>query len=79
MAKTLSVRIDEATYRLIAAAAAADNRSISNFIETAAKEKAIDEIFVPREEMESILADRGLVRKLRRGAKEAVARRGRFV
>ena len=44
MAKTLTVRIDDATYQLIADAAEADNRSVSNFIETAAREKASAEI-----------------------------------
>ena len=79
MPKTLSVRMDEATYRLIADAAAADNRSVSNFIETAAREKAIEEIFVPASEMAEIRIDRELNRKLRRGSRDAAARRGRFV
>lgn len=50
MPKTLTVRMDEATYELISEAAAAENRSVSNFIETAARQKAIEEIFVSGEE-----------------------------
>jgi|PersoiStandDraft_1058852.scaffolds.fasta_scaffold11681_1 uncharacterized protein (DUF1778 family) len=51
MPKTLTVRMDDATYRLIAEAAAAENRSVSNFIETAARQKAAAEIFVAGPEM----------------------------
>ena len=79
MARTLTVRMDDATYSLVADAAAADNRSVSNFIETAAREKAAAEIFVSEEEMAEIRSDAGLVKRLRRGRREAAARRGRFV
>ena len=77
--KVLTVRMDEATYKLVAEAAAAESRSVSNFIETAARQRAIEEIFVPEEEMAGILADRELVRRIRRGSREAASRRGRFV
>jgi uncharacterized protein (DUF1778 family) len=79
VAKTLTVRVDEATYRLIAEAAQADNRSISNFVETAARQKAAAEILVPESEMVEIRADRRLVRRLQRGHRDAAARHGKFV
>ncbi len=79
MAKTLTVRMDDSTYRLIAEAAEADNRSVSNFIETAAKQKAIAEILVSAAEMAEIKADHALLRRLKRGHEAAVSRRGRFV
>ncbi|MDQ5857338.1 MAG: DUF1778 domain-containing protein [Acidobacteriota bacterium] len=79
MAKTLTVRVDEATYRLIAEAAQADNRSISNFVETAARQKAAADILVSEAEMVEIRADRRLVRRLQRGHRDAGARRGKFV
>jgi predicted transcriptional regulator len=79
MPKTLTVRMDDATYRLVAEAAAADNRSVSNFIETAAREKAAAEIFVPDDEMAEIRSNADLVKRLKRGHREAAARRGRFV
>jgi uncharacterized protein (DUF1778 family) len=78
MAKTLTVRIDEASYRLIVEAAQADNRSVSNFIETAAKQKAMAEILVSEAEMAEIRTDRGLVQRLKQGHKDAAKRRGRF-
>ena len=79
MAKTLTVRIDDASYRLIAEAAQADNRSVSNFIETAAKQKAMAEILVLEAEMAEIRGDRSLVGRLKRGHRDAEKRRGRFV
>jgi uncharacterized protein (DUF1778 family) len=79
MPKTLTVRMDDATYRLVADAAAADNRSVSNFIETAAREKAATEFFVSDEEMAEIRSNTDLVKRLKRGRREAAARRGRFV
>ncbi len=79
MPKTLTVRIDDATYRLIAEAAQVENRSVSNFIETAAREKAFAEIFVPDGEMAEIRSDRNLQRRLRSGRRDAASRRGRFV
>ena len=78
MSKTLTVRMDDATYRLIADAAAVDNRSVSNFIETAARQKAIAEIFVPDPEMAEIESDKVLTRRLKAGHRDAAARRGRF-
>jgi uncharacterized protein (DUF1778 family) len=78
MAKTLTVRIEEGAYRLIADAAAAENRSVSNFIETAALKRAAEEIFVPQDEMAEILSDKSLVRRLKSGHRDAAARRGRF-
>ena len=79
MPKTLTVRMDDATYRLVAEAAAAENRSVSNFIETAAREKAVEEIFVAKEEMAEIRADKNLQRRLKTGHRDAAGRRGRFV
>ena len=79
MPKTLTVRMDDVTYQLITEAAQADNRSVSNFIETAARQKAIAEIFVPEAEMAEIRADRELLKRLKRGDRAAAARRGRFV
>jgi uncharacterized protein (DUF1778 family) len=79
VAKTLTVRVDDATYRLIAEAARADNRSISNFVETAARQKAAADILVPDSEMAEIRTDRRLVRRLQQGHRDVVARRGKFV
>jgi uncharacterized protein (DUF1778 family) len=79
MPKTLTVRIDDATYRLIAEAAAVENRSVSNFIETAARQRAVSEIFVADAEMAEIRSNPALGRRLKRGHREAAAGKGRFV
>jgi uncharacterized protein (DUF1778 family) len=77
--KTLTVRMEEATYRLIAEAAAVENRSVSNYIETAALQKAVAEMFVADPEMAEIRSDAVLKRRLKAGHQDAVERRGRFV
>ena len=79
MPKTLTVRIDDSTYRLIAEAAASENRSVSNFIETAARQRAVSEIFVADAEMQEIRSDPALGRRLKKGHREAAAGKGRFV
>ncbi len=79
MPKTLSVRIDDATFRLIAEAAASENRSVSNFIETAARQRAAAEIFVAEEEMSEIRSDKDLQRRLKSSRRDVASRRGRFV
>ena len=79
MPKTLTVRIDDATYRLIAEAAAVENRSVSNFIETAARQRAVSEIFVSDSEMSEMRSNAVLGRRLKRGHREAVTGKGRFV
>ena len=79
MPKTLTVRMNDAAYRLIADAAAAENRSVSNFIETAAMQKAAAELFVSEDEMAGIRADKDLQRRLKNGHRDRGARRGRFV
>ena len=79
MPKTLTVRIDDSTYRLIAEAAASENRSVSNFIETAARQRAVSEIFVADDEMQEIRSDLALGRRLKKGHREAAAGKGRFV
>jgi uncharacterized protein (DUF1778 family) len=70
--KTLTVRMDDATYDLVAEAAASENRSVSNFIETAARDRAVAEIFVSDEEMAEIQ------KRMKSGHRDAASRRGRF-
>jgi uncharacterized protein (DUF1778 family) len=79
MPKTLTVRMDEVTYKLIEDAAAAENRSVSNFIETAALQRAVAEILVSEEEMAEIRANKSLVKRLKAGRQDRASRRGRFV
>ena len=79
MPKTLTVRLDDVTYRLLADAAAAENRSVSDFLETAARQRAMMRMSVGKVEMTEIRSDKLLRSRLKAGHAEAAARRGRFV
>jgi hypothetical protein len=79
MSKTVTLRLKEEVYEAFIEAAKAENRSISNLIETAALKKVREEQFADDAEMAEILADEKLVARIRRGAGDAAARKGRFV
>ena len=77
MSKTITLRLDERVYDRFRALAERDNRPISNFIETAALRFAESEQFVDEFEMDEIRNNAGLNRSLKRGLKDAAAKRGR--
>ncbi len=79
MSKTVTLRLKEDVYKVFLEAARAENRSISNLIETAALHKVRDLQFVDDAEMAEILSDENLVIRIKRGSKEAADRQGRFV
>jgi predicted transcriptional regulator len=79
MPKIITIRLRDATYRELKRRAEAANRAISNHIETAALRYVREADFVSEDEMAGILADEALVRRLRRGSREAKARKGRLV
>jgi uncharacterized protein (DUF1778 family) len=79
MSKTVTLRLKENIYKIFVEAAQAENRSISNLIETAALHKVREQQFVDDAEMAEILADENLVARIRQGSKEAAERKGRFV
>ena len=79
MSKTVTLRLKEDVYKIFAEAAQAENRSLSNLIETAALNKVREQQFVDDAEMAEILADENLVARLKRGSREAKDRKGRFV
>lgn len=79
MAKTLTLRVDDETYRKLAEAAEAEGRSIANLIETAAIERLREQQFVDDAELAEIEANERLVARIKQGSRDARARRGRFV
>ena len=79
MSKTVTLRIKEDVYKVFVEAARAENRSISNLIETAALYKVREQQFVDDAELAEMLADENLIARLRQGSKEAAERKGRFV
>ena len=79
MARTVTIRLQDQTYRELKRRAEATNRAISNLIETAALRYVREADFVSEDEMAGILADEVLVRRLKRGAREAKKAKGRMV
>jgi len=76
MAKTITLRVADETYEKLMAAAKIERRSLSNMIETLALKKLDEEIFVDQIEMDEILANTELLKKLQRGSKQAKSRQG---
>ena len=78
MPKTITLRLDEKLYRRFRALAKSDNRSISNFIETAALRYVEQSEYVSELEMAGIKKDDDLSRSIKRGLKDAREGRGEF-
>lgn len=66
MPKTITVRVDDATYNKIKNAAESERRTISNFIEYATLAYVDNSCFLTDEEMEDIITDRSLINNLKR-------------
>lgn len=79
MAKTVTLRIDDKTYRVFSNRAKAERRSLSNYIEIAALRHSRESEFVDDSEMEGILANSRLQERMKEGSKQAQGRKGRFV
>ncbi len=79
MSKTVTLRIAENHYDRLKAYARSENRKLSNALETLAMRQLDEEIFVDAFEMESILADKNLLDRLKAGHAQAQKKRGRFV
>ena len=79
MAKTITLRVADETYEKLLAAAKIERRSLSNMLETLALKKLEEEIFVDRIEMDEILTNKELMKRLQRGSKQVKARKGSFV
>lgn len=79
MSKTVTLRLDDETYRELKEAAAAESRPLSNLIAVAALARIRERQFADDAEMAEIRENDELIRRLRRGSKDAAARRGRFV
>jgi hypothetical protein len=76
MSKVITIRLGEEEYKRIKAAAQADNRPISNFMETATLRFLEQTEFVDEREMAEIRGDRQLIKSLRTGS--ADIKKGRY-
>jgi hypothetical protein len=79
MPKTVTLRLTDDVYQAFAEAARAENRSLSNLIETAALNRIRELQFVDDLEMAEILANDDLMSRIRAGSQQAQARKGHFV
>ena len=78
MSKTVSVRLNDRVYRLFRKLAEQDNRPLSNFIETAALRYIEGGEFAGKSEAAVIRRSRELGKSLKRGIRDALAKRGRI-
>jgi len=79
MSKTITLKLDDESYRILSAMAQSDNRPLSNFIENAAI-KYIERTNLADEfEMLEIKNNTDLNKSLKRGVADAKAKNGRFV
>ena len=79
MARTVTLRLEQDVYEELREAAAAERRSLPNFIATIALERVREAQFVDDGEMAEILNDEALIRRLRTGSRQARQRKGDFV
>ena len=76
MSKTITIRIDNPTYKTIKAAAESERRTISNFIEYASLAYIQQSSFVDPEEMRAIEEDKALIQTLTRSIQDI--KRGKY-
>lgn len=79
MPKTVTLRIDDALMQKIKQYAEIENRTISNFIETATLRYIEQNELVDEFEMAEILTNRDLLQRLNQGRNNAQKKKGRFV
>jgi len=79
MPKTITLRLKDEVYKAFVEAAQAENRPLSNFIETAAFARVREQQFADDVEMAEIQANQDLIKRINKGSQEARTRKGRFV
>jgi len=79
MPKTVTLRLKDEVYKTFLEAAHAENRSLSNLIETAAFAKIREQQFADDVEIAEMLADQKLMKRIEIGSSEVRLRKGRFV
>lgn len=79
MSRIVTLRLADDVYRELREAATAENRPLSNLIETAAVSRIREARFVDDAEMAEILGNEKLLARLKKGSGQARRRKGRFV
>ena len=79
MSRTVTLRLKDSVYERLRTLAEGDNRSLSNFIETATLRYLDQEEHVDEFEMQEIRGNQPLNESIVRGLEDAKERRGRYV
>lgn len=79
MAKTVTLRLKDSVYLRLRTLAERDNRSLSNFIETATLRYLEQEEYADEFEVLEIRQNAALKESIERGLADAAEKRGRFV
>jgi len=79
MSKSVTIRLDDETYRKFHEIAAEEHRSISNLIETFALKKLDEELFTDTFETTEILSNKALLGRLKQGHQQATQKKGRMI
>jgi predicted transcriptional regulator len=79
MPKTVTLRIDDIVLERFRHHAEMENRSISNFIETATLRYIEQSELADEYEMSEIVNNAGLANRLEKGSEDARKKRGRFI
>jgi len=78
MTKTITLRVDDKIYKMLKEHAKIENRSLSNFIETATLNYMEETDLVDEFEMMEIIQNETLIKRIKKGSKDAKEKRGRF-
>ena len=79
MSKTITIRLDDETYKLFKTAANGERRALSNYIEKAALSHLIHEEYVSDEEMRDIYTDKKLLAGIKKGLDDIKKKRYRVI
>lgn len=79
MSKTVTLRLKDDVYNVFAETAKAENRSLSNLIETAALNSIRQQQFLDDMELAEIMSNQNLLKRLKEGSADAREMKGRFV
>jgi len=79
MGKTVTLRLKEDSYKVFSEMARAENRSLSNLIETCALERIRETQFADDLEMAEIVSNENLMKRIRTGLAQAKKRKGSLI
>lgn len=79
MCKVITLRLSDEEYQTIAASAKIEHRPISNFITTTVLKDIEEAYYADSIEMAQINSDKGLLKKLKSGYRDAKKKKGKLL